>query len=128
MSEIKLYRYEDVVYANISISVDGYESYYPSEPKVELREYTVLKETPQGFWISFWGRNLFGSDKKWVSKNSLKRFAYPDKTEALCSFMHRKSRQIKIYEARLNRARKAMKTAEQMLEVAEVVENKNQEI
>ena len=49
-------------------------------------EFKVVKRTPQGVWIlASWP-----DGKKWVSLSGRKRFAYPDKKEALNSFRIRK--------------------------------------
>lgn len=104
---MNLYRYDDMVYSTCSISVSGCETYGTTPVQLELREYSVIKETKCGWWISY----AFG--KKWVAKGGGKRFAYHSISLALESFIIRKNRQIGIFETRLSRARTALAMAEQ---------------
>lgn len=76
---------------------------------VKEHKYKVLKETPCGYWIELYHcswDDKFG--RKWVPKNTRKRFAYPTKEEALTSFIARKKRQIAILEGQLTDARIAL--------------------
>jgi|GEM_PF-1282883 len=69
------------------------------------RTFTMVKETPCGWWIVGAGPYTWGEKKRWVSKTARKRFAYPTKEEAWTSYKMRKKRQVQIYEARLRRAK-----------------------
>jgi len=94
------YRFEEVHYANIGI-------------KVLERKYTLLKETPKGYWIKpIWDismtRDFKTCHRKWVSKTAKKRFAYPTKEEAIVNFKTRKKRQIQILTAKINNAKIAL--------------------
>ncbi len=93
------YRYKDVLTS--------------SGTMVYLYEYSLVKETPCGYWISF----HFGlsENQRWISKKSRKKFAYPSKAEALNSFGRRKYRQIKILENQLSRAKAAYANYERMV-------------
>lgn len=72
---------------------------------------TVLKETPCGYWVPRWGHwpmKYEGSAKKsmrWVSKNTVKRYAYADKKDAFDSYAIRKRRYLEHCERRLEIAR-----------------------
>jgi hypothetical protein len=99
---MKFYRYEAVQYAVI----DGYtgeytDSHFPN-PKLEIREYDLLKETSKGYWIGYGslGYNRYNW-KKWVSKTSKKRFAYPTEKEALINFIKRTEKRIEILDSQL---------------------------
>ena len=92
-----LYRYEDILYAVLN----DWEEVADSYVKIEERKYRVVKETPCGYWISF-------EDRKWISKTSKKRFAYPTKKEARDSFKARKTRQIEILTKQIDRAKTAL--------------------
>lgn len=96
--------------------------YYNQNSDVILEQFKLLKETPAGYWIipeyqdpveamvnfrDAWYR-------KWISKTSRKRFAYPTKEEALVSFKMRKQKQIPILEAQLECAKETLKIAEIM--------------
>ena len=104
---LKFYRYEDVQYE------DG--------PRIMERLYYLVRETPCGYWISTRrhyneadeGEWFFNIDerKRWVSKTSIKRWAYPTKEEAMANFKARKRRQIDILEYRLIRAKKSLQRA-----------------
>lgn len=88
------------------------------EVLLHLVEFQVLKETPKGYWVIENGLNFPGSvdrHKRWVSKDSTKRFCYPSKSEALSSFFRRKVRQVAILGHRLHFAEKALATAQRLL-------------
>lgn len=99
---MKLFRYEDRVYSTCEISPSGSERYGTTPVRLECHEFEVIKETPCGFWIDW----IFS--KKWVSKTSRKRFAYPTKEQAKASFRIRKERQIQIHQTIINRANEAL--------------------
>jgi hypothetical protein len=103
---MEFYRYEDIVYADIGV-------------RINERKFKLLKETPCGYWIlPDWGYNYPESEefKRWVSKVSKKRFAYPTKEEALVSYMARKKRQIEILKSQLKRAEIALGKSETLYE------------
>ena len=90
---MKFYRYESQEYA--SMGIDGeYESSSVPHPRLELRTFEMVKETPKGYWISLYG--LSYSKKRWISKTSRKRFAYPTEEEALRNFIYRCKYRSKI--------------------------------
>jgi len=94
----KLYRYENL--------------YADGTTRVELREFNVVKRTAKGYWIQLWVFSF--DDKKWVSDNARKRFAYPTKKEALFNFVKRKDAQIRILKSRLKLAELASDKARLM--------------
>jgi len=69
-----------------------------------------VKETPKGYWIGDW---LF---KKWIPKDSKKRFAYPTKEEALNNFIIRTKKYIEIIKSRLDDSKYAIILAEGEME------------
>jgi hypothetical protein len=80
---------------------------------IELSLYVLLRETPCGYWIApKWAVNRCSITKekykKWISKDSKKRFAYPTKKEALQNFEKRKLRQIWWGEYNTERAKSAL--------------------
>jgi hypothetical protein len=98
---MKFYRYEAVQYATMGDDGEYTSSSLPN-PKLEVREYDLLKETPKGYWIGYGslGYNRYNW-KKWVSKTSKKRFAYPTKEEALTNFIKRTEKRIGILDNQL---------------------------
>ena len=85
------------------------------EPEVELREFLLVKETPQGYWIREDIPGLyFTTDRKWIPKESRKRFAYPTKAEALYSFIRRKTKQIQYCKRELYYAEECLKIAKEI--------------
>lgn len=96
---------------------------YSEEVVVYPEVYHLLKETKCGYWICVYppigGRveedmkNKYVW-KKWVSKDSRRRYAYPTKKEALESFLIRKHMQIGHAERDLEFARSAIRKAEQI--------------
>ena len=114
------YRYEEVAY---SIGLNEYGDLIPGyNLKVELREYKIIKFTPQGFWIYldswldryFITHPLFDRDKRFVLRDARKKFACLTKADALESFKARKRRQIQILEGQLEKAKRALKLAERI--------------
>jgi len=72
-----------------------------------LYVFRLIKETPKGYWIS----GSFGSNKHWVSKTAKKRYAYPTKEEAAISFKRRSEAWVRLSEENLNRAKRALASA-----------------
>jgi len=92
---MKFYRYEAIQYAEHDIDGELVSPKIPN-PTIELREYDILKETLKGYWI---GHKEFPElSKRWVSKTSKKKFAYPTKDEALINFIKCTEKRIKILE------------------------------
>lgn len=85
-------------------------SSYTTAERIHLviEEHEVKKETKCGYWI--------GSEyvKRWVSKTSTKRFAYPSKEEAVESFTARKRRQIKILNSQIMNAEDALELVQKV--------------
>lgn len=81
--------------------------YYNNSSYIYLKEHKVIKETPCGYWIEE-DDNWTLNDKKWVSKTSKKRFAYPSLEEAANNFILRKKRQIAILQAQVNISKNAL--------------------
>jgi hypothetical protein len=98
---MNFYRYEVVEYAVMDSEGEYVDSHFPN-PKLEIREYNLLRETPKGYWIGYGslGYNKY-EWKKWVSKTSKKRFAYPTKEEALVNFIKRTEKRLKILDWQL---------------------------
>lgn len=88
---MEFFRYEDTLYT------DGV--------RVQERKFELIDETPKGYWIKLF--SCF-NDKKWVSKTSRNRFAFPTREEALINFEARKKRQIQILKAQLSNAKYAL--------------------
>jgi hypothetical protein len=104
------YRYEDVAYA---ASADEFgESRGHGTIEIHLNEYRVNRRTPKGVFLDTGpldgGWHSANAKQKFVLLTARKRFACPTKEEAQASFIARKRRQIKIYEARADRARQAL--------------------
>ena len=92
---MEFYRYEIREYASMDFDGDYVASHIPN-PTVELRRYSKLRETPKGYWIGFGGGFRQLSWKKWVSKTSLRRYAYPSKEEAMQNFIKRTEKRSRI--------------------------------
>lgn len=106
MSDV-MYRYEDVAYA----APFDETGTLPGTVKVELRTYKVVKLTAKGAWVvpiyaGYWHAD---DDRRFVLAKSRKRFACPTLEEARASFVARKSAQIRIYKARIERAESALR-------------------
>lgn len=106
---MKFYRYRiEIGSVGGFDAFDNFVRYYNDDVSVVLEEYSLLKETPKGYWIT----DTWGVWKKWISKTSRKRFAYPTKEEALISFRIRTTRRATYLERDLRDVDKALKIAE----------------
>jgi len=76
--------------------------------KVGAQEFNVISETEKGYWIVVAGK------KKWTSKTSKRRFAYPTKQEALENFIQRTKRNIAINYYNIDFAKLALEEAESL--------------
>lgn len=101
---MEFYRYEDF---------NSWNHFYV------LRVLYLVKETPKGWWISDEKDYLLKAEKealvikkRWISKTSRKRFAYPTREEALNSYKARKKRQIIILKNKIERAISSLHEAE----------------
>lgn len=111
---MKAYRYYDQMYSGVSIDAGGGENFYSIGPKIELREFTITKETPCGFWITE-ECGFLSTKPRWISKTSRKKYACLSKEEGLKSFIRRKRRQCSILSTQLQRAEDALANATSML-------------
>lgn len=100
---MEFYRYEIESRSHYGYDMDGNytSSKLPPTITLELHEYVLYKETPKGYWIclEFWKNG--GHGKRWISKTSRKRYAYPTKEEAMNNFLKRTEKRIKILKTQL---------------------------
>jgi hypothetical protein len=69
-----------------------YRYEFSLDDKLQCRTYSLTKETPKGYWIH--PDYLYGEkERRWISKTSRKRYAYPSEPEALHAFICRKLRE-----------------------------------
>lgn len=91
------YRYDSFNYASSS----NIESLYVPNVKLVLTELVLVKETPKGYWIGYeYFGEIFGK-QIWVSKYSIKRYAYPTKKEAMTNFVARTKKRIEILKKQI---------------------------
>jgi len=90
----------------------------PPQVKLQLMELPLIKLTPKGAWVNYYGT------KKFVLNTSKRRFAHPTKEEAKQAFIKRKHRQISILTAQLRNAQRALRFFEP-LELPEVFNDTN---
>ena len=67
--------------------------------KPVLQPFNVVATTPCGVWIDAWGTRRF------VLSNARKRYAYDTIEDARTSYLARKSRQVSLLAAQLDRVR-----------------------
>ena len=84
-------------------------------------EFNLIKETPQGYWICMGGFGGLQSPKKWISKTSRKRYAYPTKIEALENLVKRYECRKRILSHQLDNANTTIKLAKEIIERYEKV-------
>lgn len=94
-SREQYYRYVDGRYSN---GVDEYGNVIPGpgQPYIHCHSFIVVKHTPKGVWIEEFGR------KRFILSTANKRFALPNKEEAMISFLARKRRQLTILKAQVS--------------------------
>jgi hypothetical protein len=107
-SEVKyMYRYE----------FDYAETSCGNYSKLKLEMYTIIKETPKGFWIQSLqdsgNHNIF--EKKFVLSNSKKAFAYTIEEKALLNFIHRKNKYIEILNKKIHICDEALRIANDLM-------------
>lgn len=95
-----LYRCEAKRYSYI-IDAD-LDMYGTTPPRLEFREYPIIKRTPKGAWIDIYGK------KRFVLLTARKKFACDTREDAIRSFIARKERQIRILNRQLYDAREDM--------------------
>ncbi|NTU49360.1 MAG: hypothetical protein HGA87_00435 [Desulfobulbaceae bacterium] len=61
-----------------------------------LSRFSLVKETPCGYWVDPMVGSYARKKVRWVSKTARKRYAYPTKAEALDALIARKRRQKAI--------------------------------
>ena len=111
-SSEKWYRFDDVRYA--PPPDEWGDSGGPGILEVRLREFPVVRHTPKGVWLERtwmpYGSNSLRTDGlRFVLRDANKRFACPSVEEARESFIARKTRQIRIHEARTAQAKDAIR-------------------
>jgi hypothetical protein len=93
---MEFYRYVSREYAVLDFEGEYTSPLFPN-PKIILQTLNLVKETPKGYWICYGDPNSnLSISKKWVSKTSKKRYAYPTLEEALQSFIKRNESMLKI--------------------------------
>jgi len=97
-----LYRYEGSVTTEF-ISLLSVKTFL-TIPKITLVTFEVFKETPKGYWIC-------EDAPIWVSKTSIKRYAYPTKEDALKNYIARTNKHIRLLKAKISKAEKLLKEA-----------------
>lgn len=95
-----LYRLDRQSYA----SSDEYGDYYSSRSVVELTAYRIHKLTPCGWTLDIYT----GARRRFVSRETYKRFALPTVDEAIESFVARQNRRIAIMQARITESERAI--------------------
>ncbi len=95
----KFYRYEDELVHTWDYE---FETITSSKVIVTLKEFSVVKHTPCGVWLSVYG------SRKFVKTKARKRWACPTKEEAMESFLARKSKQKRILSSQLDRVERAI--------------------
>lgn len=96
-----LYRFDRQSY---SYTIDADMDVYGSYSVVELTAYPIHKLTPCGWTLEVYS----GARRKWVSRETTKRFALPTIEEALESFVARQERRIQIMKLRIAESERAI--------------------
>lgn len=77
-----------------------------------LTTFDVLQETPRGYWViesyqAMWPAEIQEKKRRWVSKDSRKRYCYPSKEQAWESFKIRCQWRVTHLERQLEVAKAA---------------------
>lgn len=95
---MKFYRYKWSEYASLdSFGEFTMTNQYIPNIRLELITFSLVSETPKGYWIGFDSKHKY----KWISKTAKKRHAYPSKEQALNNFILRTKKRIKILEKQI---------------------------
>jgi len=81
--------------------------------RIKLVMLELVNVTPAGYWIKRPNSSL--DDKRWISKTSKKRFAYPTKKEAKISFMKRTQRRYDILNFQMSVCRTALENIDDLI-------------
>jgi hypothetical protein len=106
---MKHYRYQSKI---------TYDEFAPPKVSIELIEFDSIKETRAGYWIiesiymRYYTRGINHIKKRFVLKNSRKRFAYPTKDEAMNSFKIRANKRVSYLKRDLSNAELIIKKLE----------------
>jgi hypothetical protein len=103
MENKKFYRYELQFYSSMyDLELGNYSTSYVNS-KLVCREFVMRKETPKGYWIGYGSIDTLHSMwRKWIPKESTKRYAYPTKEEALNNYIARTKKRKKILQNQLD--------------------------
>lgn len=82
-----------------------YESGYEFEGNIFLYTFKVDKITPGGWWIT--PDDSFVDKRRWVSKTSIKKYAYPNKEDAVTSLYRKTVKHIFYTERKLHKLQRA---------------------
>lgn len=108
MADKYWYRAEVWQYADYGLDEWGAITRSVPTPRVEIREYRVLKETPKGLWLEPCGARR----KRFVLTDARKRFAAPTRIGAVNDLVARKKAQLRHAKDRLDRAVRELSAAE----------------
>lgn len=103
------YRANDTQYAG---GVDEFGDVIPGDRGpigIRIDKYEVAKQTPCGVQLDL------GYRRRFVRKDSYRRWACPTEDEALASLLARRRRQASIYEARAKQADRVVAIVENMI-------------
>lgn len=103
-----MYRFEDHTYAERIDPYEDWDDNWRSVTHIELTAYLVCNKTAQGYNIWVYDS---GYRRRFINSNWTKRFALPTVEQALESYIARKDRQARIYEARASKARRCIEEA-----------------
>lgn len=106
------------------------DSISPEGVTIVCRRYVVIRESEHCYWLVPEGSEgyamarqkatgkVWGNAKR-VSKDSWRRFAYPDKAKALHSYKVRKRRQLGHAQLAMERAKTALEDLREVDEIAD---------
>lgn len=101
----KIYRLVDEITSNGYADEWGDYHGYDYRVRIIVKAYNVIRATPCGVWIIFHGEERF------VNLTCAKCFGYETVERAVNSFMHRKTRQVRLLESQLKQAEVALSMA-----------------
>lgn len=82
--------------------------------------FDLEKETPAGYWITSSNPLVTGGKlRKWVSKTSNKRYAYPTKKQAMQALIAIKKRAVAFANGRLQKQEALLRLAQNSLTILE---------
>lgn len=111
---MEFYRYEIRSFSVGNIDGNSLLTDFSTDVNVKLLKFCLVSETPKGYWICSGDGNELHSDRRWISKTSRKRYAYPTKKEAMVNLIKRSESRSRILRSQLHICNRGLEIVKKM--------------